>query len=1651
MTGTCKRIIWLAVLVVSALFLSSSALAVSRRAKPSPQAQKLDRAVRQGDLQEARRLVAQAPSDADQLFLTLLELDLAGKKPKRNQVSPLEAASRLAQVFRKIYEYDLELGLIRRWEKAGVREKRQLLGILREEYLLHQRQRKLLQRPWAWVAMAQRRRLALQFKELAARYRELDFAEGELQTLLSSNSLFLEADLRILQRAQSLGNTLGEVWTWTLGYLDFLPPEERVARLRELRNAARRLGTPRLEIRVLRRSAARALYAREFEKAQAYLQEALAIARELPAAEARIQRITRQALPAEMELLIRRRDTFYASGQTDSAQKAREEVLALGRGWGGREGEATAVIQMLTQHRWQEGDQVLLDRANALAREMPEGDWRGALLLATAEELRFRPKCPEAIAPATQALQIFQSLGNKELAAESAQVRATCHLFRDEFAEAIADFQQAVNIGAEAGDPWLEAELCMWAVRRLPAANRAEAERFATRAIRAAKKVGNAGQLAEAFRLREGVGQLSSPQTLRDAEQALFYARRDTEESGVPDAELFYARKLAREYTVRGDFAPALELLKQNTEKARAARRPKEEARALEQLGFLYGEQLGEPALGVQYGERAQKLFTEERMPGYFLPPIYASLGSMNRTLGQPQKALEYWRLALEYAEKTERSGGRPDIIGPRVYMSRARFYRDLGDYEAALRDFEKWCTQIGLRPEEARAVCLNEKALVDVLAGRIEQGAKLARQAAASERTLPPGAYLPTYYPYFAPGDAMLLAGDYEGALAYFNERRERARQAKSPRDELLALHGLARAARRAGKLEVAREALRTAVELASQTPTIEGGGPAEALLALGAVETEEGRSLEARSHLLRARDSANPYDVNLRWQIERALALTTSPASEPEWAETHFEKAMEGLESARERLRPEEFRLRFGIDRGQLYEEYASYLAARAVKTGDSVYAEKAFLVAERSRRQAAWDLLASGWSQVPSDALPDQVQRSRELEVRLVAKQDILREQFQRPLEKRNAALIKILEADLEKIKQEHAALIASLAQGKYRFAPGATLPEDLLANVHARLGRKRVLLEYLVTDDCTFTFVVSSTKTEVQRLPVGRQELRRQVRHLLEPFRRLRSGEIDLARLSFDVQAAHRLYREIFAPLDSRLGQATQILVVPDDVLHNLPLELLVERTPPARRTSAVLFQEYESVDFLLRHHTMSYLTAAATLEAGSQSHPEGETRRSLLAMANPISGPQAPQLAAGGNSFQGQLRSLGSALTALPGSTAEVEQIKEYFPADAVTVVTGKEASEANYKSLAGKKDVIHFATHAVASDDQPLYSTLVLAPGARAQEDGFLQAYEILRLPLQARLVVLSACETARGPLRQGEGLVGLVNAFQYAGADSVLATLWSIDESAAGLMASFYRAMSGGETASVALQKAKLEQLTRRVHQGDAEFSLAHPFFWAPFLLIGNPDYAVTASPTFHARGIGQGGAAGVLASRFLRRRESSVAGVARYYGARSRASWCRPGNWSDLRLLKRPRGSCCLLFANASSEPPGRTHTLVLAPPASTTCQSICSDHNGRREGERKAGLAGYPYFRPFSKHLDAHPRSNPDSAANGCALAAAHHASQNGADGRRFPSNPRTLLASTLAGACYSSRVHGDSGTVNHDAIYGHAEIGRARDLT
>ena len=209
---------------------------------------------------------------------------------------------------------------------------------------------------------------------------------------------------------------------------------------------------------------------------------------------------------------------------------------------------------------------------------------------------------------------------------------------------------------------------------------------------------------------------------------------------------------------------------------------------------------------------------------------------------------------------------------------------------------------------------------------------------------------------------------------------------------------------------------------------------------------------------------------------------------------------------------------------------------------------------------------------------------------------------------------------------------------------------------------------------------------------------------------------------------------------------------------------------------------------------------------------------------------------------------------------LPFSRREVESIAELYPNTSSVFLAG-EATEERAKEQSRAGSYVHFACHGLLDEHLPINSALVLTVPASprdGQDDGLLQAWEILeKMRLDADLVTLSACETALGKELGGEGLIGLTRAFQYAGAHSVLASLWAVDdESTAELMRHFYRHLRAGKAKAEALRAAQLELLRRAPRAGAREGSTdrgvgarvtdtpserSHPFRWAAFQLIGD------------------------------------------------------------------------------------------------------------------------------------------------------------------------------------------------------------------
>ena len=190
------------------------------------------------------------------------------------------------------------------------------------------------------------------------------------------------------------------------------------------------------------------------------------------------------------------------------------------------------------------------------------------------------------------------------------------------------------------------------------------------------------------------------------------------------------------------------------------------------------------------------------------------------------------------------------------------------------------------------------------------------------------------------------------------------------------------------------------------------------------------------------------------------------------------------------------------------------------------------------------------------------------------------------------------------------------------------------------------------------------------------------------------------------------------------------------------------------------------------------------------------------------------------------------------LARLPETRREIEALGEVFATEA-RLYLGKAAREEVVKGLGRDVAILHMAGHAVLDERFPLDSYLAFSPpghGEEEVEDGRLRAWEVFeQLRLDADLVTLSACETALGPEMAGEGLVGLTRAFQFAGARTVLATLWKVsDRSTSRLMADFYGALRDGLPKAAALRRAQLTLLSQK--------ATAHPFHWAGFQLYGDP-----------------------------------------------------------------------------------------------------------------------------------------------------------------------------------------------------------------
>lgn len=438
--------------------------------------------------------------------------------------------------------------------------------------------------------------------------------------------------------------------------------------------------------------------------------------------------------------------------------------------------------------------------------------------------------------------------------------------------------------------------------------------------------------------------------------------------------------------------------------------------------------------------------------------------------------------------------------------------------------------------------------------------------------------------------------------------------------------------------------------------------------------------------------------------------------------------------------------------------------------------------------------------------------------------------------RESEGRNAGHEEALKRDLRAAEEKVASLEARLQAELPRYAQLTAAKPVPAADLAALLRPGEVLVLFLPTAEVTYVFAVRDGQTSVHRAAVPLEELTRRVRAIRT------SLEVADGKLKpFDTADAAALYDRLLAPLGERMKGATHLIAVPAGPLLSLPLGLLVTRAPAAA-------EDYAQTGWLGRDVAISVVPAVSSLASLRRVAGRGAATRPFLGVGDPdFAG--APGATRGLQALGDLCRqgapvdtALVRELPRLRETARELEQIAAALGADRASVITGAGATERAVRSASlADYRVVAFATHGLLPGELRCKSepALALTPPATATaaDDGLLDASEVAQLELDADWVLLSACNTA-GPDGKlgGESLSGLARAFFYAGARSVLASHWAVASRATvALTTGAFGAMARDATLG------RAEALRRSAMTLASAKETAHPFFWAPFVLVGD------------------------------------------------------------------------------------------------------------------------------------------------------------------------------------------------------------------
>jgi CHAT domain-containing protein/uncharacterized protein HemY len=816
---------------------------------------------------------------------------------------------------------------------------------------------------------------------------------------------------------------------------------------------------------------------------------------------------------------------------------------------------------------------------------------------------------------------------------------------------------------------------------------------------------------------------------------------------------------------------------------------------------------------------------------------ILSDLGIISLLQERYDDARRYSEASISLAERlknsTAPSGVWPDAFG---IAGSLRTHGELslrdGDIDRAISDYQRALNLLnGLNRDRSYDfyVCETYAGLGRVHTSAGEHVKALA--ALNSARQTATGEQIPKVLNSL--GYLYMEQEDYAQADAQFRQTLKIYRDAKNQRGESRVLINLGVVQQRQGNHEEALTLFRQSLDAAIATKVVEV--EIAALEGLGVVLTAQSRFDDALKSLNKglviARESQDKTrQTELLWRtaqtyeqmhdyaraeqfVEEAVALARAmhlpkltflatatlgdvyaANKKTELAIKTLKDSIDQLETLRDRVagREEGFELFFENKLGP----YHSLVILLSVQGKNF----EALLYAERAKGRVLLDAVSSGKADLASVLTENERIEERHLLQKISEINQRLKSQPSEDTRTQNELYSELDAARLELASFKDRAYVR---HPELRLRSGVAQALTLASVKTLTATTDLAYLDYVVTDRKLGVFIVKRNRVTNEpdirylNLPVNADALREKVNRFHSMLADRHPNHRTLSR---------ELYQLLIEPIAKELQNTKTVCIVPDSFLWTLPFQALTTKRG----------------NYLVEQYAVHYAPSLSVLHEMSDPSRQTITNGSLIAFGNPVIGRD---------------EKLNQDLCPLPEAETEVGEVAAAARSKVTKLLVGREADEKSFKALAPSYSTIHLATHGVLDNRDPLYSHLLLTKtDGDVENDGSLEAREIMNIHLSADLAVLSACETGNGRISPGEGVIGMSWAFFVAGTRSMMVSQWRVNsESTSQLMKNFYQALaqqSKGGNKSEALRNASMRLLK------DARYR--HPFYWAGFVLVG-------------------------------------------------------------------------------------------------------------------------------------------------------------------------------------------------------------------